>query len=101
MPKKGLSSGRLTSLKKIKLFNYLDSNKELRPGKTVDHLINHYLSISEKGINPTELASLVTQFGLQEILFKSINSIDKFNLIRLKIFLLMIISEKIFALEEL
>lgn len=101
MPKKGLSSGRLTSLKKIKLFNYLDSNKELRPGKTVDHLINHYLSISEKGINPTELASLITQFGLQEILFKSINAIDKFNLIRLKIFLLMIISEKIFALEEL
>lgn len=101
MPKKGLSSGRLTSLKKIKLFNYLDSNKDLKPGKTVDHLINHYLSISEKNINPTELASLITQFGLQEILFKHINGIDKINLIRLKIFLLMIISEKIFALEEL
>lgn len=101
MPKKGLSSGRLTSLKKIKIFNYLDSNKELKPGKTVDHLINHYLSISDKVINPTEIASLITQFGLQEILFKPINTIDKINLIRLKIFLLMIISEKIFALEEL
>lgn len=101
MPKKGLSSGRLTSLKRIKFFNYLDSNKELKPGKTVDHLINHYLTISEKPINPTEIASLITQFGLQEILFKPINSIDKTNLIRLKIFLLMIISEKILALEEL